>query len=253
MKKISLAITIPTAVFATTQISETNATQINGFEFFAGINSGISLSWYDIGKKGLSLNTQVAAVDANAWNTTSICKNKLVPFLEAEFATQYLMNNLFIGMIIAGGVAFGGKYTENGYKYCDSNNNALKQALNIYFEKEAITIAKQKYHLSFMPYIGYRTDPRTDIYVTCGLKMVATKYFGGETKCTYHPVIGCGTKYSFNKDWFLKFECSYVFQKKKKLSENFKFTDGPDTYDAKTKATVKHGEYVFKFGIGRKF
>ena len=253
MKNVLLTITAPTAVLATTQISETNATQNNGFEFLSSINAGGKISWYDIGKKDLTMNVQLAAADVNVWNTTSIRKTKLVPFLEGELSAQYLMNNVIIGISIAGGIALGEKYMENGYKYCDSNNNAFKQQLNAEYEKKAFPIAKQKYHLSFMPYIGYRTNPQTDIYLKCGLVMVATKYFDEETKSTCHPEIGIGACYRLTDTWFFRFEGCYVFPKNKTISKNIKVPIEHNTYDFKAKGTVKHGEYVIKLGFGRRF
>ena len=41
-----------------------------------------------------------------------------------------MANNVIIGISIAGGIAFGGKYRENGYKYFDASDNAFKHALN---------------------------------------------------------------------------------------------------------------------------
>ena len=253
MKNVLLTITAPTAVLATAQISETNATQSNGFEFLAGINSGASISWYDIGKKDLTANMKTENSDLSAWNAVSILKTKLVPFLEAEFATQYLINNVFIGMSIAGGSTFGKKYTENGYKYFDSTDTSIKLLLNMYYGKKSVTIARQKYHLSFMPYIGYRTNPQTDIYLTCGLKMVATKYFNLGTKRTYHPMLGIGACYRFTDNWFCRIEGCYVFPKKKKLSGNIKVTYETNTYNIENKVSVKHAGYVFKLGFGYRF
>ncbi|MBQ3946632.1 MAG: hypothetical protein II670_13665 [Alphaproteobacteria bacterium] len=253
MHKILLAITAPTIVLATTQISETSATQSNGFEFLSGINAGGKIGWYDVGKKDLTMNLRIGAVDANAWNATSIRKTKLAPFLEGELSAQYLMNNVIIGISIAGGIAFGGKYRENGYKYFDASDNAFKHALNEKYEKEAFPIAKQRCHISLMPYIGYRTNPQTDIYLKCGLEMVETKYFDSETKRTYHPVIEIGSCYRFTATWFFRFEGCYVFPKKKTISKNIKVTIAPNTYECKAKGTVKHGEYVIKLGFGRRF
>ena len=97
MKKLLLTIPV---------ISTTYATQVtpnNCFEFLAGINSGASISHYDIGEKDLTMSTKIANNDINAWNAVSIPKTKCVPFIEAEVAAQYLMNNVFIGASIAGG------------------------------------------------------------------------------------------------------------------------------------------------------
>ena len=68
-----------------------------------------------------------------------------------------------------------------------------------------------------------------------------TKYFDGETKRTCHPALGIGTCYRFTDNWFFKFEACYVFPNKKKLSENIKVAVASNTYDIKTKASVKLG------------
>ena len=97
MKKLLLTIPLISATYAT------QVTQNNCFELLAGLNSGVSISWYDIGKKDLTMSTKIADTDINIWNAASIRKTKCMPFIEAEIAAQYLMNNVFIGASIAGG------------------------------------------------------------------------------------------------------------------------------------------------------
>ncbi len=176
-----------------------------------------------------------------------------MPFIEAELSGQYLVKNVFFGASITGGCSIGGKYTEREYKSYGYNNVLAQNFVNNYLSKLPLKIAKQKYHLLIAPYIGYRLDNNNDIYLTGGLKMVSTKYFGSKTKCTLHPMIGFGARYNFKNNIFIKVEYNYVFTKKKQLSDTFSLTYGANNYNIKTKVAVKHGESVIRIGVGYKF
>lgn len=146
------------------------------------------------------------------------------------------------------------KYTQSGYKDFGYNNAVVRALVDNNLSKMEIQIAKQKYHWFIAPYVGYRMDNNNDIYLTGGLKMVATKYFGSKTKCTWHPVIGFGARYWFKDNIFVKVEYNYVLPKKKRLSNTMRLIDGGNNYyDLKGKVAVKHGESVLRLGVGYKF
>ncbi len=157
-----------------------------------------------------------------------------------------------LARVLRGGGSIGGRYTETGYKYFDSDNAIIKRIANEYSKGDKIKVAKQKYHISITPYIGYRVNGNSDIYVIGGMKMVATKYLGFKNKRTFHPVLGAGTRYTFSNNVFIKFEGVYVFSKKQKIPGELTLKDGNATYKVNTKTTVKHGEYTLKLGVGCK-
>ena len=155
--------------------------------------------------------------------------------------------------VLRGGAVFNGEYTEKGYKYFDSEDEAIKGLVNSASQDEKMDISKQKYHLSITPYIGYRMNEQSDIYLTGGVKMVATKYVDFKNKRTFHPVLGAGARYTFSNNVFIKFESTYIFKRKTKILGEDTIEDGETTHKIKGKVTVAHGEYVMKLGVGCKF
>lgn len=253
MKKLLfMSLAVISTAFAEKTQDNNNA---NCVEFLAGVNSGVSTSWYDIPKEGVTINGTIPPHEIKIWNATKVRKSKyFMPFIEAELSGQYLIKRCIVGASIAGGMCIGGKYTQSGHKDFGCNNGVLQALVDNNLSKREIQIAKQKYHWFIAPYVGYRMDNNNDIYLTGGLKMVATKYFGSKTKCTWHPVIGFGARYWFKDNIFVKVEYNYVLPKKKRLSDTMRLIDGGNHYhDLKAKVAVKHGESVLRLGVGYKF
>ena len=90
------------SAFCAKQSGQAEQQKNNCFEFYVGINSGVSISWYDINKEDAKLTAKVNYNEYNSWNATEIHKTKYLPFIEAELSAQYLTNRVFIDASIAG-------------------------------------------------------------------------------------------------------------------------------------------------------
>ena len=81
------------------------AEQINKAEWetMAGINFGASIGRYGIGANGFFASTKVGDTNVKICSTTSVSKTKVLPIIEVELSSQYLINKVFVG-ISTGGV-----------------------------------------------------------------------------------------------------------------------------------------------------
>ncbi len=75
----------------------------NRFEFLAGLNTGFNIGKYGVNGNDFSVDIKEDDVAYHIWNEKGASKSKFAPFIEAELAAQYLMNNTFIGVSIGGG------------------------------------------------------------------------------------------------------------------------------------------------------
>jgi len=118
---------------------------------------------------------------------------------------------------------------------------------------------KNKYYISIMPRFGILVNPRTELYVTAGVKiksdkytvtMVADKKSAKKTVTKCIPAVGLGLQYNFQNGVFVNL--SYIFNFKAKKTFKFKANNKLDM-DTTVKHTLQNSSKDVKFGIGYRF
>lgn len=139
-------------------------------------------------------------------------------------------------------------------------NVSVLNGLHLYDPDFALEFkCKNKFYISIMPRLGMLLNPRTEIYVTAGMKIKGDKYTVRDveakksgsksvTKCI--PSFGLGLRHTFGNGVFLKLE----YNMNLKASKTFKKLKFGDTViDETTKHTFKNSSNDIKLGFGRKF
>ena len=118
---------------------------------------------------------------------------------------------------------------------------------------------KNKYYISIMPRFGILVNPRTELYVTAGIKiksdkytvtMVADKKSAKKTVTKCIPAVGLGLQYNFQNGVFVNL--SYIFNFKAKKTFKFK-ANNKLNMDTTVKHTFQNSSKDVKFGIGYRF
>lgn len=293
MNKFLASSLIATGLLAITNVSSETCSSGG---FYMGVNAGLAFSKvktstspyrYKTGDviPGTEVNVQensgsvvddvreraITAVSESIAKTHKVRKRKTSFLAEIVVGYDHRLNDVMMGVDLAFG------------KTCGRQNVKSKKASGTIQDRKASTVNPQrafakieeKWHISFMPRVGYLFTPDLEGFITAGIKWRKMKYitykhgykyldgrtytekhdnFKGDSQDVYKaktkkssmnmiPVVGLGIRYNVTSSLYTKFEYNYEFPKRIKMPK-----DGIIECNR-----VNIETHIIKLGLGYKF